>query len=131
MNEPVVINIDGGSRGNPGPSACAFVIPALNHSGSKFLGSKTNNEAEYLALLFALHFAKTHHFTDIHILSDSQLVVKQTTLEFECREKRMRFYHDLVMKEIAKFPSFEITLIKRKHNREADALCNAELDKHS
>jgi len=131
MTEPIEIYVDGGSRGNPGPSACAFVIPKLNRCASKFLGARTNNEAEYCALLLALTYAVSQAWTRVRVFSDSQLVVKQLNGEFAIREPRIQVQVDTVRGWISKFDSFEITLIKRNKNREADKLCNAELNRHA
>lgn len=129
--EFIDIFVDGGSRGNPGPAACAFVAKALHACSSKYIGVRTNNEAEYCALLLALAWAKSKGFKNVRIFSDSQLVVKQMTGEFEVREPRMQLQYDAAKAAIMAFSNFQIGLVKRKRNRETDALCNEELDRHT
>ena len=77
---------DGGSRGNPGKSACAFIVVKdgnIIKEDSKFLGIKTNNEAEYTAIISALSFVKEKEF---NLFSDSELVIKQLNREYQVRQ---------------------------------------------
>jgi len=131
------IYTDGASRGNPGPSACAFVIFANGEKlaeKSFFLGKKTNNESEYEAILRALKFLESKNFIKrlrrIYFYSDSELVVKQLKGIYKIREKRLARYAVLIksFQNKLKIP-INFFLIKRNKNFKADNLVNQELDK--
>src|ERR1051326_719842 len=85
----LVAHIDGGARGNPGPSGYGIVIE--DHAGrmldqiAQYLGHNTNNVAEYSALLAALQYALSHRFRAIKIFSDSELLVRQMRGEYKVR----------------------------------------------
>lgn len=123
---------DGGSRGNPGPSAAAFV--AYDESGKKIaeearlLGKTTNNIAEYSALLLALEFLEKHDAKRIILCTDSKLVysqvrglwkVKNEKIVTLCREARHR---------LQQYEAVDLRLVSREENKEADKLVNQVLD---
>ena len=129
MSDIVEIYVDGGSRGNPGPAAIAFVIPARREQYKKaFPEKRTNNEAEYMALIYALSYAELQKFTQLRVFTDSQLVANQINGTFGCYDPRMKRLLKSARVLIAKFTQFEIILVKRRKNREADRLCNEALD---
>lgn len=136
------INIytDGGSRGNPGPSASSFVLyeenelkhNELKHKDQRFLGIATNNIAEYIALLMALRFVKEHYNNEkyaVHFHIDSELVVKQITGIYKIKDAKLKEITLLIKKlltEIASQITFEHVV--REKNTLADSLVNEALD---
>lgn len=127
---------DGGSRGNPGSAACAFVV-VLDGStigrGATSLGTLTNNEAEYQGFLLSLSWLKTHKntqtATSVSWKLDSKLVVEQLNRRWKIKEPRMRLLAQNCWSELAvlKLP-YTISHIPREQNTLADALLNQTLD---
>lgn len=127
---------DGGARGNPGPAASAFIVYDGNKEldrGSRFLGSATNNIAEYKAVVLALNWAKErHNVGSIIFFIDSELVVKQLTGLYKIKNPNLQ----TLAKEIKSLER-ELGLvvgyhhIPRTRNKEADAAVNETLDIHS
>lgn len=131
----LLIHCDGGSRGNPGPAAAAFVVSEKGEviaQGSRYLGKSTNNVAEYTAVLMALHWVLKNlgEGNTMKFVLDSQLVTKQLTGEFKIKSKDLK---PLVVKikEYEKKIGTQIvyTWSPREKNKEADRLVNEELDK--
>ena len=136
----LTIHTDGGSRGNPGPAACAAVF--LNssreviHSTSRYLGHATNNEAEYQGVILALetilaNINKFSDFSDLHFVLDSELIVFQLTGRYKIKNDNLRqlatTVHQLI-RQVNKPTSF--THVKRHLNTLPDKLLNQELDQH-
>lgn len=134
----IFINTDGGSRGNPGKSACAFVVKfnskIIKHQ-SVFIGISTNNIAEYQAVLIALQWlvknGENTRYNNAQFLIDSELVVKQLNGIYKIKNLNIQ---KLVM-EIKKLESIinipiNFKNIPREQNKIADSLVNKELDKH-
>ncbi len=122
---------DGGSRGNPGKSACAFVVydtGNIIHQDKVFLGVNTNNQAEYNGLLFALRFINEKSIQDVEFYSDSELMVKQIKGIYKVKDSGILKIFTDVKKEISKIPNFSITHIRREENTLADKLVNKCLD---
>jgi ribonuclease HI len=134
----IVINIDGGSRGNPGPSALGVVIKDEDEnflkSYSKFLGTLTNNQAEYQALIFALKKTKALFGKEkiknlpIEIRTDSELLYYQVTGKYKIKEKEIQNLFIEFWNEKIDFGNLTFKLIKREENTEADKLVNTALD---
>jgi ribonuclease HI len=134
----IVINIDGGSRGNPGPSALGVVIKDEDEnflkSYSKFLGTLTNNQAEYQALIFALKKVKALFGKEkiknlpIEIRTDSELLYYQVTGKYKIKEKEIQNLFIEFWNEKIDFGNLTFKLIKREENTEADKLVNTALD---
>lgn len=128
-------NIDGGSRGNPGPAAYGVVI--RDGKGEvvarlkKYIGQNTNNVAEYFGLIAALDYAQSHGIRALRILSDSELLVKQMRGAYKVKSKDLRPLHERARKMAQSFESFRIDHVYREQNREADALVNQALDETS
>ena len=126
------VNIDGGSRGNPGPSAYGVVI--RDGSGElvarlkKYIGRMTNNVAEYYGLIAAMDYAQAHRIRALHIESDSELLVKQMTGQYKVKSEDLRPLFERAKKMSQTFDSFLIHHVYREQNREADALANEALD---
>jgi ribonuclease HI len=128
-------NIDGGSRGNPGPASYGVVIRdasgAIVARLKKYIGRSTNNVAEYFGLIAALDYAQTHDLRSLHIESDSELLVKQMRGEYRVKSPELQPLFERARKMAHSLGSFRITHVYREHNREADALANEALDETS
>lgn len=125
------VHIDGGARGNPG-SAGAGVYLELDGRPWRgiyaFLGERTNNFAEYSALLIALEFALKEGFSQLEVYSDSQLLVRQILGIYRVKNPSLRNLHDQATSLIARFKRFEIRHVRREQNWDADALANKAID---
>lgn len=130
-----VANIDGASRGNPGPASYAVVI--RDPSGkiilelAKRLGRETNNVAEYYALLAALDYAVSHGISALRIRSDSELLVRQIQGRYKVKSAELRPLHERATKLARQLAYFAIEHVRREQNRDADALANVALDSGS
>lgn len=128
----VIMHIDGGSRGNPGPAAYAVVVRSADGAPlaafSKFLGEATNNVAEYQGLLAALDYALKHHHLRLRVLSDSELLARQIEGTYKVRSADLKPLHAQARQMIARLETFAIEHVPREQNREADRLVNQALD---
>ncbi len=128
-------NIDGGSRGNPGPAAYGVVI--RNPRGEivarlkKYIGRTTNNVAEYYGLIAALDYAQSNNIRMLQIESDSELLVKQMRGQYKVKSADLQPLFERAKKMSHSFASFRINHVYREHNREADALANEAMDEVS
>lgn len=126
------IYTDGGSRNNPGPSACAFVICNLDDTvvekSGFYMGISTNNKAEYQGLRLGLERAKECGIDKVKVFMDSQLVVNQVKGLFKVRNADLIPAHQEVAALSKLFSSFEISYIPRQLNKIADAEVNRILD---
>ena len=136
----IIINTDGGSRGNPGPSAIGVVIYKENKiikTYSEFIGEATNNETEYQAVVFALKKAKLLFGNkkakemEIEFLMDSELVVKQMNHEYKIKEEKLQLLFLSIWNSILDFKQVSFKHIPREENKEADSLVNEALDGES
>jgi ribonuclease HI len=131
--EHLILYIDGASRGNPGRAGAGAVI--TNEEGkrmvemSRYLGQKTNNEAEYWALLLGLREAKRVGGKAIRVFTDSELVERQVKGLYRVKHPNLRPLHKLVLENAGAFSSFEIESIPREQNREADLLANRAIER--
>ncbi len=119
--------IDGGSRGNPGPSGLGVYFPGLV-SVAEYLGHQTNNYAEYSALVSALRFAADRQCKQLKIYSDSELVVKQIKGIYKVRNENIRPLYASAKRLIEQIPRFSIEHVRREFNKEADKLANEAMD---
>jgi len=127
-----IANIDGASRGNPGPASYAVVIrdpdgKIILELGKK-LGRDTNNVAEYYALLAALDYAATHNIRALRIRSDSELLVRQMQGRYKVKSPDLKPLYERASKLARQFEYFVVEHVRRESNREADALANLALD---
>ena len=128
----LIINTDGGSRGNPGPGAIGVVI--RDESGKiiktykKCVGKVTNNQAEYLALISGLTLAKELGGTEVSCRLDSELLVKQMKQEYRVKDPNIGSLFIKAWNGAAKFKKVTFTHIRRELNKDADALVNQALD---
>lgn len=127
----VKINIDGGSRGNPGPGAAAYVICAMDGKilaqEGHFMPHCTNNQAEYTALKLALIKAKELGATELFIQSDSQLLVKQYLGEYKIKHPDLASRMAVIRRLAAPF-TLHIEHVLRHLNKAPDALANKAMD---
>ena len=128
----LTVHVDGGSRGNPGPAAIAAVLSDENgeliDSAGAVIGRATNNVAEYRALLFGIERAAALGATDLDLVGDSELIVKQVRGEYKVKDPNMKPLHAAVEAALADFDSWSIRHVKRHLNAEADRLVNESLD---
>ena len=115
--------IDGGSRGNPGEAGTGVHFPGVVRI-AEYLGTGTNNFAEYSALLTALRFAVFSHCQELDIFADSELVVKQINGEYQVRNEGIALLYKSALRWIALIPRFSIAHVRREYNKEADKLAN-------
>mgnify|MGYP001600217773 FL=1 len=136
--EKIVIYADGGSRGNPGPAGAGVAITdakgniVKGYSG--FLGIKTNNEAEYEAVIFGLQKVKALlgkekvKNTEIEFRLDSQLIARQLNGQYKIEEERLFPLFIKIRNLKMDFGPIKFTEIPREQNKEADRLANEAMD---
>jgi ribonuclease HI len=131
----LTVHVDGGARGNPGPAAIAAVISDENgeviHEASETIGRATNNVAEYRALLLGIERAKLLGATEVDLVGDSELIVKQVRGEYKVKDAGLRPLHSAAQHALGEFSEWSLQHVKRAHNAEADALVNQSLDAES
>lgn len=124
--------IDGGSRGNPGPSAIGVVLEdaggALLDTVSRVIGVATNNVAEYRALLTGLEIAERAGAREVEVLSDSELLVKQMRGQYRVKNEGLKPLHEEAAHRAKTFARFSIRHVSREQNGHADSLVNRALD---
>lgn len=128
----LTVHVDGGARGNPGPAAIAAVISdddgEVIHEASETIGRATNNVAEYRALLLGIERAKLLGATEIDVVGDSELIVKQVRGEYKVKDAGLRPLHSAAQKALGEFAEWSLRHVKRERNADADALVNQALD---
>lgn len=123
------IYTDGASRMNPGPSALAFILVSDGesiHEYTEFLGVKTNNQAEYLAIIKALSEAKKITNGVLNIYSDSEVVIKQLTGDYQVKNEHLRKLRNQIFEIVKEFSKVKFKHITRNNEwiARADKLCN-------
>lgn len=131
----IVLHTDGASRGNPGQAAAGFIATCNEHEilrGSKYLGLKTNNEAEYLALQLALSelLAAGQAHAHLEVRADSELMIRQLQGKYKVKAPGLRTIFAETKALLQKFASHRFVHVTREQNREADRLANQALDEH-
>ena len=128
----VVIHVDGGSRGNPGPAAGAAIVSSpdgeLLDQAAELLGVATNNVAEYRGLLLGLQRARELGATEVELINDSELIARQLTGAYKVKHPDMRPLHSQAVAALGAFERWSIRSVPREQNAQADALVNAALD---
>ncbi len=128
----VQLYADGGSRGNPGPSASGYVLLDMDgnavHEQGVFLGITTNNQAEYQALKFGLEAALRLQARSVHVYMDSMLVVNQMKKIFKIKNRDLWPIHDAIQQLLPKFEKVSFDHVPRELNKLADAEVNKCLD---
>jgi ribonuclease HI len=129
----LVLYIDGASKGNPGRAGAGVWI--VDEEGkkisavSRYLGYKTNNEAEYWALLLGLREVRRLGSRSIQIYTDSELIEKQIKGAYRVKDSKLKALHKVVLQNFKTFISFEIQSIPREENKEADRLANQAIQR--
>jgi ribonuclease HI len=128
----LVVHVDGGARGNPGPAAAGAVISTPDgdvlDEVSETLGVATNNVAEYEGLLLGLRRARALGAREVDIYNDSELVARQLTGAYKVKHPALRPLYEQARAELDAFDRWSITSVPRAQNARADALVNAALD---
>jgi ribonuclease HI len=128
----LVVNVDGGARGNPGPAAIGAVLTTpdgevLERHGER-IGQATNNVAEYRALLLGLERARERGAREVELVGDSELVVRQVQGDYKVKDEALKGLYAKVVKALAGFDRWSIRHVRREDNEAADSLVNAALD---
>ena len=128
----VVVHVDGGARGNPGPAAVAAVAadPEGNPLAerSAYIGEATNNVAEYRAVLLALDLARELGASQIEVVNDSELVARQIGGEYKVKNAALRDLFVETMRGLREFDRWSVRNVRREDNVRADELVNEALD---
>ena len=128
----LIIYTDGGSRGNPGPSATGIVIKNENgdtiEAYGESLGTQTNNFAEYSAVISGLKKAAELGATEVECISDSKLIVEQLNRNWKVKEPTIQTLFVQAWNELQKFKKYKISHVLRESNKESDAEVNKVLD---
>jgi ribonuclease HI len=128
----LVVNVDGGARGNPGPAAIAAVASTpggeVVDSRGEAIGTATNNVAEYRALLLGIELAREHDAAEVELIGDSELIVKQVNGEYKVKDAGLRPLHAQVRAALEGFDRWSLRHVRREQNAAADALVNETLD---
>ncbi|MBV9145621.1 MAG: ribonuclease HI family protein [Acidobacteria bacterium] len=129
----ITANVDGGARGNPGHAGYGVCIrDAQGHiiaELSEYLGHKTNNYAEYSALIAALEYALSHGHRALRAISDSELMVRQMKGVYKVNSPELRPLYEKARTLTRKLERFAIEHVLRAKNRDADRLANAAMDR--
>jgi ribonuclease HI len=128
----VVVHVDGGARGNPGPAAIGVVVSdadgRLLEEVAEPIGETTNNVAEYRALLRGLERARARGADEVEVVGDSELVAKQVSGQYKVKHTGLRPLHAEALRALACFQRWQVRTVPRARNAAADALVNAALD---
>ena len=128
----VVVHVDGGSRGNPGPAAAAAVVTSPDgevlDEASELLGQATNNVAEYRALLLGAERARALGATEVEVVNDSELIAHQINGRYKVRHADLRPLHSQALRALGAFERWSVRPVLRARNADADRLVNRALD---
>lgn len=128
----LVVNVDGGARGNPGPAAIGVVVSdpdgnVVDELGEP-IGVATNNVAEYRAVIRAAELARSLGAQELELIGDSELVARQLTGAYRVRHPSLKPLHGEALRALGSFESWRVRTVPRELNARADALVNAALD---
>jgi ribonuclease HI len=128
----LVVHVDGGARGNPGPAAAAAVISTpegeVLDEARELLGVASNNVAEYRGLLLGLERARELGADEVEVVNDSELVAKQVNGLYKVKHPDMRPLHARAVEALRGFERWTVRSVPRAENAAADALVNQALD---
>jgi ribonuclease HI len=128
----LVVHVDGGARGNPGPAAAAAVISTSEgevlDEAHELLGVASNNVAEYRGLLLGLQRARDLGADEVEVVNDSELVAKQVNGVYKVKHPDMRPLHARAVEALRGFERWSVRSVPRAENAAADALVNQALD---
>jgi ribonuclease HI len=128
----VVVHVDGGARGNPGPAAIGAVVSTpegevLDETHAR-IGDTTNNVAEYRGLLLGLERARALGANEVEVVNDSELVARQVAGEYKVKQAHLKPLHAEALAALDGFDSWTVRSVRREENARADALVNEALD---
>jgi ribonuclease HI len=133
--ETVVVHVDGGSRGNPGPSAVAAVASTPEGEAlaerSAYIGETTNNVAEYRAVQLGLELARELGASSVEVVNDSQLIARQIGGQYKVKHAGLKPLFLETMRALREFDKWSVRDVRREHNVRADELVNEELDRRA
>ena len=128
----VILHVDGGARGNPGPAAVGIVVSTPDgevlDEVSETIGVATNNVAEYRALLRGLERARALDATEVEIVNDSELVARQLTGAYKVKHAAMKPLYAEAVAALGGFETWRVRSVPRAQNARADELVNLALD---
>ena len=128
----VVVHVDGGARGNPGPAAVAAVATSADGEPlgerNEYIGEATNNVAEYRALLLGLALARELGAEEVEVINDSELVARQIGGEYKVKHAGLKPLFAQAMGELRGFHKWAVRPVRREENTRADELVNEALD---
>jgi ribonuclease HI len=128
----VIVHVDGGARGNPGPAAVGAVASDISGEPlaerSEYIGETTNNVAEYRAVLLALELARELGANEVEVVNDSELIARQIGGEYKVKQPHLKPLHHEVMEALRGFDRWAVRNVRREHNVRADELVNEALD---
>ena len=129
----VVVHVDGGARGNPGPAAVAAVV---SEPGGEVLaergvaiGEATNNVAEYRAVLLGLELAGELGASEVEVVNDSELIARQIEGRYKVKHAGLKPLHAEARRALGAFEAWQVRSVRREANTRADALVNETLDR--
>lgn len=130
--EKVVVHVDGGARGNPGPAAVGAVAASpdgepLLEKGL-YIGEATNNVAEYRAVLLGIELARELGATEVELINDSELVARQIGGQYKVKHAGLKPLFLETMRELRQFERWSVRNVRRESNERADELVNEALD---
>ena len=132
MSERLVVHVDGGARGNPGPAAVAAVLAdpdgMVLEERAQAIGHATNNVAEYRALLLGIERASAFGARELELIGDSELIARQVRGEYRVKDPGLRELHAQVATALQGFDRWTIRNVPREQNARADRLVNETLD---
>ena len=128
----LTVNVDGGARGNPGPAAVGVVVRDEHGEvlveRAERIGRSTNNVAEYKALLLGIATAAELGGSEVELVGDSELIVRQVEGRYKVKDATLRELHAEARRELVQLDRWSIRHVKRAENADADRLVNAALD---
>jgi ribonuclease HI len=128
----VVVHVDGGARGNPGPAAAGAVVSTpegeVLDEASARLGDATNNVAEYRGLLLGLERARALGATEVEVVNDSELIARQVAGDYKVKHEGLEPLHAKALRALGEFERWSVRSVPRAENARADALVNEALD---
>jgi ribonuclease HI len=128
----VVVHVDGGARGNPGPAAVAAVASTADGDElaerKLYIGVATNNVAEYRAVLLGLQLARDLGAEEVEVINDSELIARQIGGEYKVKHAGLKPLFTEAMRELRSFHKWSVRPVPRRQNARADELVNEALD---
>jgi ribonuclease HI len=132
MIDKVVVHVDGGARGNPGPAAVAAVAAepggGVLAERNAYIGEATNNVAEYRAVLLGLELARDLGASDVEVVNDSELVARQIAGRYKVKNAGLKPLYLETMRALREFAGWSVRSVRRESNERADELVNEALD---